>query len=115
MIAEAAPVWQQYIAPAVIALLASVVAAFFAMRGTFRTAGVAREVEFDRQVDADRAALRAERDKLRADLEVMTADRDRYREMHAQLRLDVRAAGLNPDRLVPDRRGRDGDDAARDA
>lgn len=102
--------WQQYILPAVIGLAASVGAAFLALRGTFKTANTTRELEFDKQVDADRAALRAERDKLRADLEVMIADRDRYREMHAQLRLDVRAAGLNPDRL-----GKGGVNAALDS
>lgn len=107
--AAAAPAWQQYVLPGAIALLATVGAAWIALKGTFRQASTTREVEFDKQVDADRAALRAERDKLRADLEIAVADRDRYREMHAQLRLDVFAAGLNPDRL-----GKGSGDAPRD-
>lgn len=105
LLAEA-PAWQQYILPAALALLATLGAAFLALRGTFRTADTTREVEFDKQVDADRAALRAEiaslkdeNARLRVELETKTADRDRYRELHAQLRLDVFAAGLDPDRL----------------
>lgn len=107
LIDAAAPAWQQYILPAVIALLGVVGAAWLALRGTFKTANTNREVEFDRQVDADRAALRAEiaslkdeNARLRVDLETKTADRDRYRELFVRLRISVIASGLNPDELM---------------
>ncbi|GAA2347017.1 hypothetical protein [Dactylosporangium salmoneum] len=100
LIAEAAaPAWQQYVLPAAIALLATVGAAWLALRGTFRTAQTTHETEFDKLVHARIQALEKQVDEKDARIEVLTADRDRYRELHAQLRLDVIAAGLNPDQL----------------
>lgn len=108
--ADAAPSgWQQYILPAVIGLAASVGAAWLALRGTFRTASVTHEAEFDKLVHARIQALEKQVAEKDARIEVLTADRDRYRELHAQLRLDVIAEGLNPDRL-----GKGGGGAARD-
>lgn len=91
---------QQYILPAAIALLATVGAAFLALRGTFKTAAVNHETEFDKLVHARVAKLEDQLVDAERRLETMTADRDRYRELHAQLRLDVFAAGLNPDQLT---------------
>lgn len=76
----------------VLALISAVSAAWLGARGTLRTADNQRETAFDQRVD-ERLA------KAEARLEEMTADRDRYREQYAQLRLDVREAGLDPDRL----------------
>jgi hypothetical protein len=76
----------------VIALASAALAAWLGARGTLRTADTQREVAFDKRVD-DALAAGVER------LEVMTADRDRYRELYAQMRLDVREAGLDPDKL----------------
>jgi hypothetical protein len=108
LIQAAAPAWQQYVLPAAIALLATVGAAWLALRGTFRTAQTAHETEFDKLVHARITALEKQVDEKDARIEVLTADRDRYRELHAQLRLDVIAAGLNPDQL-----GKGGTGAAR--
>ncbi|GAA2378051.1 MULTISPECIES: hypothetical protein [Actinomycetes] len=109
LIAEAAaPAWQQYILPALLALVGVVAAAWIALRGTFRTASVNHETEFDKLVHARIQTLEKQVAEKDARIEVLTADRDRYRELHAQLRLDVLAAGLNPDRL-----GKGGGDAVR--
>jgi hypothetical protein len=97
--AAAAPAWQQYVLPGAIALLATVGAAWIALRGTFKTAAVNHETEFDKLVHARVAKLEDQLVDAERRLETMTADRDRYRELHAQLRLDVIAAGLHPDRL----------------
>jgi hypothetical protein len=97
--AAAAPSWQQYILPAALALFATVGAAWLALRGTFKTAAVTHEAEFDKLVHARIVKLEDQLVDAERRLETMTADRDRYREMHAQLRLDVIAAGQHPDRL----------------
>lgn len=94
----AIPSWQVVLVAAIPAL-AAIGAAAAAMKGTFRQSDTTREVEFDKAVDADRKSLREERDHLRTALEVAVADRDRYREMHAQLRVAVREHGLDPDKL----------------
>lgn len=99
------PGWQQYILPAAIALLATVGAAWLALRGTFKTASVTHEAEFDKLVHARVQALEKQLGEKDARIEVLTGDRDRYRELHAQLRLDVIAAGLNPDQLGRGDRG----------
>lgn len=91
--------WQQYLVPGALALLATVGAAWLALRGTFKTAAVTHEAEFDKLVHARVAKLEDQLVDAERRLETMTADRDRYRELHAQLRLDVIAAGLHPDRL----------------
>ena len=75
-----------------LALVSAITAAWLGARGTLRTADTQREANFDRRVD-DRLS------RLEARLEEMTADRDRYREQYAQLRLDVIAAGVDPDKL----------------
>ncbi len=72
-----------------IAALATVLAAIFAMRGTFRTADVAREKALDDAVDRDRQALRDERDQLRTRIDVVISERDLAREQLARLRLAV--------------------------
>lgn len=82
-----------------IAALASVLAAYLAMRGTFRTADVQREAAFDAAVDKDRRDLRAEVEKLRGALDGIIAERDSYRELYAALRVGVRERGLDPDNL----------------
>jgi hypothetical protein len=105
--AEAAtPNWLT-IAVAVIGAVSAVGAALVAMKGTFRSADNTREIEFDKAVDADRAGLRAEvaalkteNAALRADAEIKAADRDRYRELYAALRVAVRDLGKDPDKLV---------------
>jgi hypothetical protein len=76
----------------VIALVSAALAAWLGARGTLRTADVQREAAFDKRVD-ERLS------RLEARLEEMTADRDKYRELYAQLRLDVIEHGLDPDRL----------------
>lgn len=76
----------------VLALVSAVSTAWLGARGALRTADTQRETTFDKRVD-DRL-VRAE-----TRLEEMTADRDRYREQYAQLRLDVIEAGLDPDKL----------------
>ncbi|MGI5247759.1 hypothetical protein [Dactylosporangium sp. CA-139066] len=110
LIDAAAPAWQQYILPAALALVGVVGAAWLALRGTFKTASVNHETEFDKLVHARIQALEKQAAEKDARIEVLTADRDRYRELHAQLRLDVIAAGLNPDQL-----GKGGSGAARNA
>jgi hypothetical protein len=96
--AQGIPAWQ-VVVPGVIALVATVAAAWLALRGTFRQAQTNHEVEFDKLVHARIAALEKQVAEKDTRIEVVTGDRDRYREMYAQLRLDVLAAGLNPDRL----------------
>jgi cell division protein FtsB len=80
-------------------LTSGLLTAWFAFRGTTRTTDAQREAAFDAAVDADRAALRAERDELARQLRSATTERDDYRERWARLRLDVIATGLDPDRL----------------
>jgi hypothetical protein len=84
---------------AVLAFLSAIVAALIAMRGTFRTADTHRESAFDQAVDRDRQTLREERDQLLSRLDGVIADRDSYRERYVELRLAVRARGLDPDNL----------------
>lgn len=90
---------QQYLIPALAAVLAAALALVGSTWGTFRTTSVNRETEFNKRVDAEVDQLREERDRARAELGLMTVDRDKYRELWSQLRLDVRAAGLNPDSI----------------
>ncbi len=82
-----------------IAALSTVLAAVFAMRGTFRTADVAREQAFDAQVDKDRADLRTERDQLRVQVDTVRAERNAAREELARLRFKLIQKGLDPDNL----------------
>lgn len=72
-----------------VAALATVLAALLAMRGTFRTADVAREKALDDAVDRDRQAVRDERDRLLALCDTRTQERDQAREQLARLRLAV--------------------------
>ncbi len=72
-----------------IAALSTIAAAVFAMKGTFRTADVAREQAFDAQLDKDRTDLRVERDALLARCATLTSERDLAREQLARLRLAV--------------------------
>lgn len=83
----------------ILTLAGVVAAAIFAMRATFRTAEAQRESDLDTAIDADRRQLREERDHLRAALEIALADRDRYRELHARMRLDIIGQGWDPDNL----------------
>ncbi len=73
----------------VIAAAATILAAVFAMRGTFKTADVAREAAFDAAVDKDRQHLRDDNERLRTLVETRTAERDLAREQLARLRLAV--------------------------
>ncbi len=82
-----------------IAALATVLAAVFAMKGTFKTADVAREAALDAAVDKDRQALRDERDQLRTRLDTAVHERDLAREQLARLRLKVLKLGHDPDTL----------------
>lgn len=72
-----------------IAAAATVLAAFLAMRGTFKTADVAREAALDAAVDKDRQHLRDDNERLRALVETRTQERDDARERLARLRLAV--------------------------
>ncbi len=82
-----------------IAALATVLAAVFAMKGTFRTAETAREAALDAAVDKDRQALRDERDQIRSRLDAVVHERDQAREQLARLRLALLKKGLDPDNL----------------
>jgi hypothetical protein len=93
----AASAWQQYILPGVLTLLGAVAVALLALRGTFKTAQANHETEFDKLVHARIAALEAQVTRLETLLETRTADRDRYRELNAQLRVAFRVHGLDPD------------------
>ncbi len=72
-----------------IAALSTILAALFAMRGTFKTADVAREQALDAAVDKDRQTLRDDNERWRALCEVRTQERDDAREKLARLRLAV--------------------------
>lgn len=76
-----------------LALASAVFVAVIGIRGTFKTADSARETAFDKRVDdaLERAQQR---------LEAMTTDRDKYRELYAELRMAVRAKGYDPDDIV---------------
>ncbi len=82
-----------------IAALSTILAAWLAMRGTLRTADNAREVAFDAQVDADRAALRAQLDRALERCETHIAERDAIREKYVRLRVAFVKHGLDPDNL----------------
>lgn len=88
------PVWQvaTTIGGALLALVSAVLVAWFSLRGTTRTTDAARESAFEARVDARLSQAEAR-------LEEMTVERDRYRELYAQLRVGVRNAGLDPDEL----------------
>lgn len=75
-----------------IALTSAVTVAWVGFRGTLRTSDTSRSVAFDQRVDNRNAYLEKR-------LEEMTADRDRYRELYAQMRLDVMELGIDPDEL----------------
>ncbi|MEU8023744.1 hypothetical protein AB0B88_16165 [Micromonospora haikouensis] len=75
------------------ALASAVTVAVIGVRGTFKTADSAREVAFDQRVD--NALTRAQQQ-----LEEMTTDRNKYRELYVELRLAVIGCGLDPDDIV---------------
>lgn len=75
-----------------VALVSAALAAWLGARGTLRTADVQRETAFDRRQDDRNVYLENRNQELDAEL-------TRYREMYVQLRLDVLAAGMNPDEL----------------
>lgn len=89
------------VAVGALAVLATIVTALLGLRGTLRTSDVQREVDFDKRVDARLAFLEQRVQHLESELH-------RYQEMYARLRLDVYAAGLDPDTLS---RGDPGDQA----
>jgi hypothetical protein len=93
------------IAAAVLTLLSGLVTAWFAFHGSSRTADAQRAAAFGAALDADRVALRTERDSLRRQLETAVIERDDYRERWIRLRLDVIGTGLDPDRLPRQRSG----------
>lgn len=82
-----------------IAAVSTVLAAVFAMRGTFKTAETAREAALDAAVDKDRQHLRDDNDRLRALAEARTNERDDAREKLARLRLAVLKLGHDPDQI----------------
>jgi len=88
------------VAVGALAVLATLATALLGLLGTRRTADVQREANFDRRVD-DRLTRLEERNQF------LESEVARYREMYARLRLDVFAAGLDPDALG----GRPGDHA----
>lgn len=76
----------------VLAIASAGIAAWLSSRGMLRTATVQREANYDKRVDERNAHLEKRNEELYAELH-------RYRELYAQLRLDVRAHGLDPDKL----------------
>ncbi|HLL69030.1 MAG TPA: hypothetical protein VK453_25445 [Micromonosporaceae bacterium] len=92
----------QYVLPAALALAATVIVGGLALSGTFRTAATNHETEFDKLVHARLNALDSKVAELTHLLEAMTGERDRYRETNARLRLEVLAAGLDPDNMRRD-------------
>ncbi|MEV0430400.1 hypothetical protein [Micromonospora sp. NPDC050495] len=80
------------VAVGALAVLATVVTALLGFRGTLRTADVQREANFDKRVDERLTRLEERNQFLESELA-------RYRDMYARLRLDVFAAGLDPDEL----------------
>lgn len=97
-VAEASA-WQQYVLPAALAVFASLGAALLAMRGTFKTASINHETEFDKLVHARIAALEQVVADREARINALVEDRDRYREQYARLRVATLNAGLDPDQL----------------
>jgi hypothetical protein len=90
----------------VLTLVSGLFTAWFAFRGTSRSADLEREAAFDAALDADRASLRSERESLRGErdelvrqLRVTMTERDDYRERWVRLRLDIISTGLDPDGL----------------
>lgn len=77
---------------AVLALAGTVATVVATFRSSSRSTDAERERAFDQRVDAELT-------RLRDALETMTAERDRYREQFANLRIDVIEAGLDPDHL----------------
>ena len=95
-----------YVAGA-LALIASVTAAVVGLAGTMRTTSAQRAANLDKRVDdrlekeeARNLALQARIDVLVADRDRFKEDRDRYRELYVELRLDALRAGLDPDELT---------------
>ncbi|MFE9690883.1 hypothetical protein [Micromonospora sp. NPDC005806] len=80
------------VAVGALAVLASIITALLGLRGTLRTSDTQREANFDKRVDERLANLEKRCTELETELR-------RYQEMYARLRLDVFAAGLDPDKL----------------
>ncbi|MER5608325.1 hypothetical protein AB0F93_00015 [Micromonospora tulbaghiae] len=83
-----------------LALASAALAAWLGSRGTLRTAEVQREQNFDKRIDSRNEYLERRNAELETKVEEITADRNKYREMYVQLRIDVRARGLDPDNLT---------------
>lgn len=82
-----------------LALLSAAIAAYISSRGTLRTADVQREQNFGKRQDERNAYLEKRNQELELKVEEVTADRNRYRELFVQLRLDILERGWNPDNL----------------
>lgn len=95
-----------YVAGA-LAIISAVTVALISLVGTLRTANVQRAANLNKRVDdrlekeeARNLALQARIDVLVADRDRFKEDRDRYRELYVELRLDALRAGLDPDELT---------------
>ncbi|MFU8849454.1 hypothetical protein ACNAW0_00445 [Micromonospora sp. SL1-18] len=80
------------VAVGALAVLATLVTAVLGLLGTRRTADVQREANFDKRVD-ERLAYLDQR------VQFLEGELTRYQDMYSRLRLDVFAAGLDPDTL----------------
>ena len=80
------------IAAAFLASAAAVFTGISTFRSSARATDIQREQAFDARLDAEMA-------RLRERFDAVAAERDRYREQYARLRIDVIEAGLDPDKL----------------
>lgn len=88
-----------YVAGA-LALISAVSVAVLGLAGTLRTSSVQRAQNLDKRVDDQLAKAEARNVTLEARCDVLTADRDRQRELYVELRLAVLLAGHDPDELI---------------
>lgn len=87
------------VAMGALAVLATLVTSLLTLRGTTRNQDVQREAEFDKRVDARLMRLEELRQAAEERNVELLAELHRYQEMYARLRLDVYAAGHDPDQL----------------
>lgn len=95
-----------YVAGA-LALISAVTVATLGLAGTLRTSSVQRAASLDKRVDDRLEKEEARNLALQARIDVLVADRDRFRdgrdrinEQYVELRVAVIRAGLDPDELI---------------
>lgn len=101
--AAGASTWSQLWPPIIAAagmIAVGVVTQFGTLRTSSRTAQAQRDAQLDERADRQYERAQNEIKELRERCVVAERERDDYRERWTRLRLDVMAAGLDPDNLT---------------